>query len=576
MNLRSVRIGTRLAIGFALVLALLAAVVVGGNLTRQRSMKQLTAGLQGATAKAVLAEKMQAALLEGSMATRNIGLQSEVSGTQAEEAKVKAQHTLYERARDELAALGLSDAEKEILATIARLDHETQAPLTEAIGQSLLFNTEVAAKVITTRIDPLNRKSLDEINKLVDMQQVAVRQLLDQSAQSASQLDALLYLLGAIALAIGVVCSVLITRSITHPLRGAVSLARRVADGDLSSNFASTDTDETGQLLQALADMTRNLQSLVGEVAVGAHTVADTSAQIAQGNLDLSQRTEEQASTLEETASSMEELTATVTQNAENARQASQLAVRASDVARKGGQVVGQVVNTMTGISESSRKISDIISVIDGIAFQTNILALNAAVEAARAGEQGRGFAVVAAEVRNLAQRSAAAAKEIKTLIGDSVDKVEAGSKHVDAAGKTMEEIVESVKKVSDLIAEIAAASQEQSSGIGQVNTAITQMDHVVQQNASLVEEATAATHSMKEQASALLSKVSRFTLGKEQAQATEHAAPVRNSVSGNDTPQPIRVRSTNSNALPGRFTAALGAPIAAKKGSPNGEWQAF
>jgi methyl-accepting chemotaxis protein len=576
MNLRSVRIGARLAIGFALVLALLAAVVVGGNLARQRSMKQLTVGLQGATAKAVLAEKMQAALLEGSMATRNIGLQSEVSGTQAEEAKVKAQHALYERARDELAALGLSDAEKEILANVARLDHETQAPLMEAVGQSLLFNTEVAAKVITTRIDPLNRKSLDEINKLVDMQQVAVRQLLEQSTQSARQLDALLYLLGAIALAIGVVCSVLITRSITHPLRGAVSIAKRVADGDLSSDFASTDTDETGQLLQALAEMTRNLQALVGEVAVGAHTVADTSAQIAQGNLDLSQRTEEQASTLEETASSMEELTATVTQNAENARQASQLAVRASDVARKGGQVVGQVVNTMTGISESSRKISDIISVIDGIAFQTNILALNAAVEAARAGEQGRGFAVVAAEVRNLAQRSAAAAKEIKTLIGDSVDKVDAGSKHVDAAGKTMEEIVESVKKVSDLIAEIAAASQEQSSGIGQVNTAISQMDHVVQQNASLVEEATAATHSMKEQASVLLSKVARFTLGKEQAsQATEHSDATRHSMPRADTPKPIRVRARTSNPLPVSFTAALGAPIATKD-SPNGEWKAF
>src|SRR5664279_699210 len=225
-----------------------------------------------------------------------------------------------------------------------------------------------------------------------------------------------------------------------------------------------------GQLLQALADMAQNLRSLVGDVAAGAHTVADTSAQIAQGNLDLSQRTEEQASTLEETASSMEELTSTVTQNAQTARQASQLAVSASEVARKGGQVVGQVVSTMNGISESSRKIADIIGVIDGIAFQTNILALNAAVEAARAGEQGRGFAVVAAEVRNLAQRSAGAAKEIKMLISASVEKVDAGSKLVDQAGTTMNEVVDSCKRVSDIISEIAAASGEQTAGIEQIN----------------------------------------------------------------------------------------------------------
>jgi methyl-accepting chemotaxis protein len=576
MNLRSVRIGARLGIGFALVLALLGSVVIGGNLTRERSMKQLTQGLQGAMAKAALAEKMQSALLEGSMATRNIGLQAEVAGTQAEEAKVKEQRKRYAQARDQLTAIGLNDTEKQILANIARLDQETEKPLMEAVGQSLLFNTEVAAKVITTRIDPLNRKSLDEISRLVELQQASLRELLDQAATAARQLDMLLYLLGAIALAIGMVCSVVITRSITHPLRNAVSIARRVADGDLSSDFKVTGADENGQLLQALSDMTQNLRALVGDVAAGAHTVADTSAQIAQGNLDLSQRTEEQASTLEETASSMEELTSTVTQNAENARQASQHAVAASEVARKGGLVVGQVVSTMTGISESSRKISDIISVIDGIAFQTNILALNAAVEAARAGEQGRGFAVVASEVRNLAQRSAAAAKEIKTLIGDSVDKVDAGTRHVDAAGKTMEEIVESVKKVSDLVAEIAAASQEQSSGIGQVNTAITQMDQVVQQNAALVEEATASTESMKEQANALLQQVSRFTLkNDESGHAPQPAATPRNATVAVETPEPIRVRTESKRPLPAPFAAALGAPMA-PKGSPNGEWKTF
>jgi methyl-accepting chemotaxis protein len=575
MNLRSVGIGARLGIGFALVLVLLASAVVGGNVARERSMAQLTAGLQGASAKAALAEKMKSALLEGAMATRNIGLQAEVAGTQAEEAKVKEQRKHYAQARDQLVAIGLGDAEKDIIASIARLDQETEKPLLEAVGQSLLFNTEVAAKVITSRIDPLHRKSLDEINKLVDIQQRSLTDLLERTADTTRRLDSLLYVVGAIALAIGVLCSAVITRSITVPLRGAVALARRVANGDLTSEIATSDTDETGQLLQALAEMTQNLRVLVGEVAAGAHTVSDTSAQIAQGNLDLSQRTEEQASTLEETASSLEELTSTVTQNAHNARRASQLAVGASEVARKGGLVVGQVVSTMTGISASSRKISDIISVIDGIAFQTNILALNAAVEAARAGEEGRGFAVVAAEVRNLAQRSAAAAKEIKSLIGDSVDKVDAGTRLVDAAGKTMDEIVGSVKEVSDLIAEIAAASQEQSSGIDQVNTAVTQMDRVVQQNASLVEEATAATESMKEQASALLLKVSRFTLGSEQhLPIAQQAALSHRPLPAEDAPRAIRVPRERKAALAVPFAAA-GATAFARP-VPNGEWKEF
>jgi methyl-accepting chemotaxis protein len=325
--------------------------------------------------------------------------------------------------------------------------------------------------------------------------------------------------------------------------------------------------------------MAMNLRQLVSEVAHGSHMVADTSAQIAQGNQDLSQRTEEQASTLEETASSMEELTSTVSLNAQNARQASQLAVGASEVARKGGQVVGEVVSTMNGISESSRKIADIIGVIDGIAFQTNILALNAAVEAARAGEQGRGFAVVAAEVRNLAQRSAAAAKEIKGLIGESVDKVEAGTRLVDAAGQTMQEIVASVKKVSDLIAEIAAASEEQDSGIQQVNTAVTQMEQVVQQNASLVEEATAATESMKGQAASLLQMVARFQLGTSQPayaplQPTAPRHAPRQAVAAPAPAMPA-IKVKNNVQLPGSFAAALAAP-ARPKPVPNGDWKEF
>ncbi len=296
-------------------------------------------------------------------------------------------------------------------------------------------------------------------------------------------------------------------------LNEAVRVARAVAAGDLTQNIQIRTNDETGQLMAAMQDMNTSLADIVGQVRTGTETIAVASREIASGNADLSSRTEQQASSLEETASSMEELTSTVRQNAENARQANQLVSSTADVAVKGGQVVDQVVDTMASIKDSSRKIADIIGVIDGIAFQTNILALNAAVEAARAGEQGRGFAVVASEVRNLAQRSAGAAKEIKSLIEDSVGKVDAGGKLVDEAGKTMGEIVSSVKRVTDIMSEIAAASSEQSSGIEQVNQAVAQMDEVTQQNAALVEQAAAAAESLQDQAGKLAEAVSVFRL---------------------------------------------------------------
>ncbi len=316
-----------------------------------------------------------------------------------------------------------------------------------------------------------------------------------------------------------------VTRSITRPLANAVDVAQKVAAGDLTSSVEVKSRDETGMLLQALKDMNDNLKSIVGDIRSSTDSIATASREIASGNADLSQRTEEQASSLEETASSMEELTSTVRQNAENSKQANQLAIGASDVAVKGGQVVSQVVETMGSINAASKKISDIIGVIDGIAFQTNILALNAAVEAARAGEQGRGFAVVASEVRTLAQRSAAAAKEIKELIGDSVEKVGNGSKLVDQAGQTMEEVVGAIKRVTDIMAEITAASQEQSAGIEQVNQAVTQMDEVTQQNAALGEEAAAAAESMQEQAQAMSQAVAIFKLAAHEERAVAAAA---------------------------------------------------
>ncbi|MFM9437346.1 methyl-accepting chemotaxis protein [Janthinobacterium sp. CG_23.3] len=354
------------------------------------------------------------------------------------------------------------------------------------------------------------------------------RRLVDESGEhSARQFEfsrTLLIALGGIAVLLGGAAAWLVSRSITRPLGEAVRIAQTVAAGDLTSRIVVASSDETGQLLLALRDMNASLQNIVGQVRNGTESIANGSSEIAKGNLDLSARTEQQASALEQTASAVEELTSTVKQNGDNARQANQLAGSASNVAVKGGQVVSQVIETMAAINDSAKKIVDIISVIDGIAFQTNILALNAAVEAARAGEQGRGFAVVASEVRNLAQRSAAAAREVKELIGDSVDKVDTGSKLVTQAGNTMDDIVASVQRVTDIMGEISSASHEQEIGIEQIHQAITEMDGVTQQNAALVEEAAAAAGSLNDQAAVLAQAVSIFKL--DAAQTARTPAP--------------------------------------------------
>ncbi|MBI3285791.1 MAG: HAMP domain-containing protein [Burkholderiales bacterium] len=367
------------------------------------------------------------------------------------------------------------------------------------------------------RFDDQVRGASQQIQTLLDTliarNQTYAKQAADDGRKAQERARLLTFLMTSMALLLCAGGAWWVTRSVTVPLRAAVKVARLVADGDLTATVVVHSADETGQLMQALKDMNGSLEKIVGRVRSDTDTIAIASHEIASGNLDLSSRTERQANTLAETTTSILDLTSTVKQNSDNARRANQLAISASEVASKGGTVVSQVVATMASINTSAKKIVDIIGVIDAIAFQTNILALNAAVEAARAGEQGRGFAVVAAEVRILAQRSAGAAKEINALIGTSVENIDAGSKLVEQAGTTMDEIAVSVNRVTNIMSEISAASEEQTSGLDHINEAIKQMDEVTQQNASLVEEAAAASDSLQQRATELMAAVSVFKL---------------------------------------------------------------
>jgi methyl-accepting chemotaxis protein len=548
MRLRNLRIGARLAAGFGALLFLLAVVVLINTVLGNNNRTRLTAATETANRKTVLVATMKSAQLQSGIAIRNIGLQSDVAAMQKEDARITLLSRSYEQARGALLALPLSAAEKARLAEIARIDAALQKPFKEALGQALAFDGEGAIKTIVTKIDPLNQAALAEMDQMVDQVNAATKAVLTEAAGRDVQLTQVTLAVSAFAIAVGALFAWLITRTIAGPLRDAVAVAERVAAGDLTSQIEVTGRDEVTRLYAALRAMNDSLSTMVGNVRAGTDSIGTASREIAVGNLDLSGRTELQASALEETASSMEELTATVRQNADNAEQANTLAESASGAARRGGDVVSQVVATMDSINASSKKIVDIISVIDGIAFQTNILALNAAVEAARAGEQGRGFAVVASEVRSLAQRSATAAKEIKTLIDASVASVGVGSVLVAQAGSSMDEIVSSVLRVTGVIAEIRLASAEQSAGIEEVNQAIGQMDQTTQQNAALVEEAAASAESLQDQAASLARLVSVFKLAdtpleagsrsqqKHGRPAGRHAAPgVRLAIAGRE-----------------------------------------
>ncbi|MYN30373.1 methyl-accepting chemotaxis protein [Duganella levis] len=529
MNVLSqMRIGTRLAIGFAVVL-LLAILATSVALVNARANAQATrAMMEQPLAKERLVADWYVLIYSAIARTALIARSSDdkLSDTFAD--VIAASTKRGGELLSQIKGLLSSDEERKMYDEITALRNTYQKAKTDVMNARKAGDAARAEQLFQNSFSPSASAYQDRVKSFLAMQRKAIDDTAHAIDAANDRSNALLLVLAGLMVAIGSLAAWVISRSITVPLKSAVDIAATVANGDLTTQFAARhDKDEIGDLMTALSGMNDALRTVVSQVQIGTSTIATASNQIASGNMDLSQRTEEQASSLEETASSMEELTSTVRQNADNARQANQLAQTASDVAEKGGAIVGQVVNTMGSINDSSRKIFDIISVIDSIAFQTNILALNAAVEAARAGEQGRGFAVVASEVRNLAQRSAGAAKEIKELIGNSVDQVEIGSKLVQQAGSTMDEVVASVRRVTDIMAEITSASSEQSIGIDQVNTAIGQMDSVTQQNAALVEQAAAAAASMQEQAARLAEVASSFRLGNDGLH-TRLAAPAK------------------------------------------------
>src|SRR5476649_1371831 len=516
MNFSNLNIGKRLGMGFTVILAVLI-LITGLGIYRLQGVAGATRAMMDVpVAKERMLSDMYRHVFAGIRRTSAIAKSEDSTLSEFFAADTaNSTHIVGELLKkiDELA----TEEDRAMLDAVAQARNKYMAARNAIAKAKAAGDAATAQRLMDQEFLPLSVQYEKGLQALLDHQRKIIDDTAAENDAVAIRSRNLLMLLAVLVVSFGVLFAWWLTRGITQPINKAVAVARRVADGDLVDHDHTAATsyaaDEPGQLLQALHDMSTNLVTIVGDVRLGTDNIATASCQIAAGNLDLSSRTEQQASSLEETASSMEQLTSTVKQNADNARQANVLAASASAVAVRGGAVVSDVVRTMASIDASSKEIVDIIGVIDGIAFQTNILALNAAVEAARAGEQGRGFAVVASEVRNLAQRSAAAAKEIKQLIGTSVSKVDAGSLLVNQAGMTMSEVVDSIRRVTDIMAEITSASVEQSAGIEQVNLAMSHMDEVTQQNAALVEQAAAAAASLHERADALARVVSVFRL---------------------------------------------------------------
>jgi methyl-accepting chemotaxis protein len=576
MNFQNLKVRTRLSLGFGAMVVVVLAVASVGMLKMSQVQRHLDdiVNLNNVATAQVL--KMRGTVMDRMVALRNLALMTDISEMKPEAERLETQARVYNEAEARLVSMfgTIADTTAEEKALLARIRESSQAalPIIERAAKAGLANeSENATKILIGELRPAQRKWIEQLNELATLEEKLSAEAVAEANSSYAQARTLMLSMSALALLIAVGAGYLITRSLTRQLGGepdeAATIASRIAAGDLATDIPLRAGDASSMLF-AMKNMRDDLAGIVSQVRAGTDTIATASGQIASGNLDLSSRTEQQASSLEETASSMEELTSTVKQNADNARQARQLAVTASNVASEGGAVVSQVVETMGAIDASSRKIVDIISVIDGIAFQTNILALNAAVEAARAGEQGRGFAVVASEVRSLAQKSAAAAREIKGLIGDSVEKVETGGRLVAQAGATMQDVVASVQRVTDIMAEISAASHEQSAGIEQVNQAIAQMDQVTQQNAALVEEAAAAAGSMQDQAASLSQVVSVFRL----ADGAGAGVPVPVKVPVATSQQPAR-SAKSLPASPGRSVARVAPPAAS---GANGDWEEF
>ncbi|RJF95721.1 methyl-accepting chemotaxis protein [Noviherbaspirillum saxi] len=535
MKLAKLKIGQRLTLGFGMAIAVMIIVILFGAAKLISLNQNVEVMVNDRYPQTALANSIKSDLFDVVQTMRDILFATDQDEINNYLAGIEQSMEFVEKSTGELNGKpsasadedemkkGLKDAQDRFKSELDRFKQLVKAGDRDQ-AKDILYTTVQTAQL--AYFQALNQEITFHADAMVNSSHAAI--------SDAKRSVVVMLGLGSGACVLAVLIGVFVTRSITKPLGQAVDLAKRVAAGDLTATIEVKSQDETGMLVQSLKEMNASLARIVSDVRTGIETISTASAEIASGNMDLASRTEQQAGSVERTVASMDGLTSTVKQNADNARQANQLAATASQVAMKGGEVVGQVVATMESINESAKKIVDIISVIDGIAFQTNILALNAAVEAARAGEQGRGFAVVASEVRSLAQRSAGAAKEIKQLIGDSTDRVNVGSKLVGQAGTTMDEVVESVKRVTNIIAEISAASAEQSDDIAQINQAFTQIDETTNQNAALVEEAAAAAERMREEAAMLARAVSVFRLdsvnrGHTEIDVTPAAAALQN-----------------------------------------------